>query len=266
MASRTALVQPARAGRRRSKARLGPAEPGSISWGALRIPSQNVACWHPEFGSTSRGRMVRTPLDLGPKKGEARINVWSAGANVMRIERRFTVTGEDPYKRIEFRRATSEIRNPDGSSVFHLPNIEVPADWSQVACDILAQKYFRKAGVPARLDPARRERRSRLALAARARRGGDGRFAARSTQRIREKRQAGFRPPGRHLDLLGLEGRLFRQRGRRPRLSTTRCASCWPPDGRAQLAAMVQHRPALGLWHRRARRRATISSTPRPAS
>ena len=36
-----------------------------------------------------------------------------------------------------------------------------------------------------------------------------------------------------------------------PAPSTTRCASCWPPDGGAQLAAMVQHRPALGLWHRR---------------
>jgi ribonucleoside-diphosphate reductase alpha chain len=71
----------------------------------------------------------------------------------MRIERRFTVAGEDPYKRIEFRRATSEIRNPDGSRVFHLPDIEVPADWSQVACDILAQKYFRKAGIPAHRSP-----------------------------------------------------------------------------------------------------------------
>jgi ribonucleoside-diphosphate reductase alpha chain len=71
----------------------------------------------------------------------------------MRIERRFTTEGQDPYSGIEFRIATSEIRNPDGSRVFHLPDIEVPADWSQVACDILAQKYFRKAGVPAKLKP-----------------------------------------------------------------------------------------------------------------
>jgi ribonucleoside-diphosphate reductase alpha chain len=71
----------------------------------------------------------------------------------MRFERRFTVAGQDPYSGIEFRRATSEIRNPDGSVVFHLPDIEVPASWSQVACDILAQKYFRKAGVPAKLVP-----------------------------------------------------------------------------------------------------------------
>jgi ribonucleoside-diphosphate reductase alpha chain len=71
----------------------------------------------------------------------------------MRVERRFTVAEQDPYGSIEFRRATSEIRNPDGSTVFHLPDIEVPAAWSQVACDILAQKYFRKAGVPAKLGP-----------------------------------------------------------------------------------------------------------------
>src|SRR5580692_5674705 len=71
----------------------------------------------------------------------------------MRIERRFTAAGQGPYHGIEFRRATSEIRNPDGSRVFHLPDIDVPADWSQVACDILAQKYFRRAGVPAKLVP-----------------------------------------------------------------------------------------------------------------
>ncbi len=69
----------------------------------------------------------------------------------MRIERRFTKSEQSPYAGIEFRRATSEIRNPDGSIVFRLENIEVPAHWSQVATDILAQKYFRKAGVPARL-------------------------------------------------------------------------------------------------------------------
>jgi ribonucleoside-diphosphate reductase alpha chain len=69
----------------------------------------------------------------------------------MRIERRFTKTDQSPYADIEFREATSEIRNPDGSIVFRLANIQVPAHWSQVATDILAQKYFRKAGVPARL-------------------------------------------------------------------------------------------------------------------
>ncbi|MDK4713857.1 vitamin B12-dependent ribonucleotide reductase [Rhizobium sp. CNPSo 4039] len=69
----------------------------------------------------------------------------------MRIERRFTKAGQSPYADIEFRKATSEIKNPDGSIVFRLENIDVPAQFSQVAADILAQKYFRKAGVPAKL-------------------------------------------------------------------------------------------------------------------
>jgi ribonucleoside-diphosphate reductase alpha chain len=69
----------------------------------------------------------------------------------MKVERKYTKSGQDAYAEIEFRRATSEIKNPDGSVVFRLENIEVPASWSQVATDILAQKYFRKAGVPAAL-------------------------------------------------------------------------------------------------------------------
>ncbi len=71
----------------------------------------------------------------------------------MRIQRRFTDAERGPYADIEFRRAKSEIRNPDGSAVFEMDEIEVPAAWSQVAADILAQKYFRKAGLPARLRP-----------------------------------------------------------------------------------------------------------------
>ena len=61
----------------------------------------------------------------------------------MRIERHYTTKGEDAYAGIEFRTTRSEIRNPDGSIVFKLDDIEVPAAWSQVASDILAQKYFR---------------------------------------------------------------------------------------------------------------------------
>jgi len=69
----------------------------------------------------------------------------------MRIERRYTKDGQSPYADIAFRLTTSEIRNPDGSVVFHADDVEVPAAWSQVASDVLAQKYFRKAGVPSRL-------------------------------------------------------------------------------------------------------------------
>ncbi|MGA0531214.1 vitamin B12-dependent ribonucleotide reductase [Hansschlegelia sp. KR7-227] len=71
----------------------------------------------------------------------------------MRIDRRYTKAGQSPYAEIAFRKATSEIRNPDGSTVFRAADIDVPEAWSQVAVDILAQKYFRKAGVPAKLKP-----------------------------------------------------------------------------------------------------------------
>ncbi len=66
----------------------------------------------------------------------------------MQVRRFFTKEEKDPYESFTFRTASSEIRNPDGSVVFQLESMEAPADWSQVACDVLAQKYFRKAGVP----------------------------------------------------------------------------------------------------------------------
>ncbi len=69
----------------------------------------------------------------------------------MRIARLFTEESFSPYSLFEFRNTASEIKNPDGSTVFSLDEIEVPKNWSQVACDVLAQKYFRKAGVPMRL-------------------------------------------------------------------------------------------------------------------
>ncbi|GGH17753.1 ribonucleoside-diphosphate reductase class II [Cribrihabitans marinus] len=73
----------------------------------------------------------------------------------MKIERKFTTAGQDAYADLDFVSATSEIRNPDGTIVFRLEGIEVPATWSQVASDVIAQKYFRKAGVPARLKKVR---------------------------------------------------------------------------------------------------------------
>ncbi len=71
--------------------------------------------------------------------------------NKMKIERKFTKSGQDAYSDLEFTTTSSEIRNPDGTIVFRLDDCEVPAAWSQVASDVIAQKYFRKAGVPARL-------------------------------------------------------------------------------------------------------------------
>ncbi len=69
----------------------------------------------------------------------------------MKIERRFTTEETGAYGALTFRATSSEIRNPDGSIVFRLDDLEVPEGWSQVASDVLAQKYFRKAGVPAAL-------------------------------------------------------------------------------------------------------------------
>lgn len=69
----------------------------------------------------------------------------------MKINHLFTQVGLDPVESIKFEKKSSEIRNPDGSVVFLMENIEVPVFWSQVAVDILAQKYFRKKGVPVKL-------------------------------------------------------------------------------------------------------------------
>ena len=69
----------------------------------------------------------------------------------MKIERHFTTAGQDAYADLSFVTTVSEIRNPDGTIVFHLDGVEVPAKWSQVASDVIAQKYFRKAGVPSKL-------------------------------------------------------------------------------------------------------------------
>lgn len=70
----------------------------------------------------------------------------------MKFTRLYTKSDwKTPYDSIEFESRTSEIKNPDGSKVFHMANVEVPKSWSQVATDIIAQKYFRKAGVPVAL-------------------------------------------------------------------------------------------------------------------
>ncbi len=66
----------------------------------------------------------------------------------MKISRLFTKEGSDPLSGIEFVQRVSEIKNPDGTIVFRMEDVTVPKSWSQVATDIIAQKYFRKAGVP----------------------------------------------------------------------------------------------------------------------
>ncbi|MFL5338790.1 MAG: vitamin B12-dependent ribonucleotide reductase [Gemmataceae bacterium] len=70
----------------------------------------------------------------------------------MQIQRRFTREGTDPFALIPFSARTSRIVNPDGSVVFEMTDVLAPESWSQVAVDVLAQKYFRRAGVPARAE------------------------------------------------------------------------------------------------------------------
>ena len=70
----------------------------------------------------------------------------------MKFERFFTKESwSTPYDEMKFESRKSEIKNPDGSTVFKMDDVIVPKGWTQVATDVLAQKYFRKAGVPARL-------------------------------------------------------------------------------------------------------------------
>jgi ribonucleotide reductase alpha subunit len=70
----------------------------------------------------------------------------------MQIPRRYTVEGKDPFAAFTFVARNSRITNPDGSVVFEMKDLLAPESWSQVAVDVLAQKYFRKAGVPARFE------------------------------------------------------------------------------------------------------------------
>src|SRR3954452_55951 len=70
----------------------------------------------------------------------------------MQMTRRYAVEGKDPFAAFAFVPRTSRIVNPDGSTVFEMKGLKAPEHWSQVAVDILAQKYFRRAGIAAKLD------------------------------------------------------------------------------------------------------------------
>ncbi len=70
------------------------------------------------------------------------------GRQGLSIQRVYTRKGEDPYATIAWARRTSRITDPNGKVIFELKDAEIPAEWSQVAVDIMVSKYFRKAGVP----------------------------------------------------------------------------------------------------------------------
>ncbi|MBL7961773.1 vitamin B12-dependent ribonucleotide reductase, partial [bacterium] len=83
------------------------------------------------------------------KAGKNEINGISyEGAKGLRFKRFFTQDGVHPFDTIEFEKRTSMITEPDGSIVFEMKDLEIPKSWSQLATDIAASKYFRKAGVP----------------------------------------------------------------------------------------------------------------------
>ncbi|GAG37936.1 unnamed protein product, partial [marine sediment metagenome] len=67
------------------------------------------------------------------------------------VQRYFTKEGISPFEN-NYEKRSSVIKNPDGTTVFQMNDVEVPSTWTQVSTDILAQKYFRKAGVPLKND------------------------------------------------------------------------------------------------------------------
>ncbi|MCC6760069.1 MAG: vitamin B12-dependent ribonucleotide reductase [Chitinophagaceae bacterium] len=69
-------------------------------------------------------------------------------AKGLAFSRHYTREGISPYEMFEYDYRTSMIKDPSGKIIFQMDNVEVPKHWSQIATDILAQKYFRKAGVP----------------------------------------------------------------------------------------------------------------------
>jgi ribonucleoside-diphosphate reductase alpha chain len=85
----------------------------------------------------TRGKTLKTkPLSGTPFSGR------------IPFHRYFTRAGEDPLKQVAYTKASSRIKDTDGSTVFEMKDVEVPESWSQLAVDILVSKYFRKAGVP----------------------------------------------------------------------------------------------------------------------
>ena len=106
---------------------------------------------NPKPSSAQSARDI--PLDdtsatLKNAKKKALKQVQGGTRRGLAIERKFTNPGSDPLEQVRYERRTSRIVNTDGSIVFEMKDAEVPADWSQVATDIVVSKYFRKAGVP----------------------------------------------------------------------------------------------------------------------
>jgi ribonucleoside-diphosphate reductase alpha chain len=86
-----------------------------------------------------------SPAAASADTSALRAPTYGKGLSIHRV---FTTPGSDPLEEVVYEKRTSRIKNPNGSVVFEMEDAEVPADWSQVATDIVVSKYFRKAGVP----------------------------------------------------------------------------------------------------------------------
>ena len=153
----------------------------------------------------------------------------------MKVTRRFTCAGKDPYETIEFEERLSEIRNPDGTLVFSMDGVKVPGR--------LVAGRGRRAGpeiLPQGGSAA--DRRGRQP-------GGLG--ERRAAHRARARRASGLRSTRRVLDPLGQRARLLRLGRRRRGFPRRALLHARRPVRGAQLSAVVQHRPALGVRHHR---------------
>jgi len=78
----------------------------------------------------------------------------TVGGKRLRVTRKFTAQMATtkgvlhPFDAINWEKRNSVIQGTGGVVVFEMKGVEVPADWSQLATDIVVSKYFRKAGVP----------------------------------------------------------------------------------------------------------------------
>ena len=164
----------------------------------------------------------------------------------MQITRRYTAEGQDPFAAFAFVPRTSRIVNPDGSVVFEMKDLLAPEQWSQVAVDILAQKYFRKAGVPLR-SRARAEEGVPEWLQRSVPAAGDPRTGQETDARQVFRRLAGC------WTYWGWKGGYFSSEADARAFYDETCHMLAAQMAAPELAAVVQHRPALGLRHRRAR-------------
>ena len=186
----------------------------------------------------------------------------------MKITRRFTKAGKSPYDTHQI--PPRHERDQEPRRLDRLPPRRLHrarAQWSQVAADILAQKYFRKAGVARRLKKRRGDADPLVGVALRRPMSApSAELPQARALRRRDRRPPGLRPPRRHLDLLGPEGRLLLDRGGRAGLLRRAPLHAGDADGARPTARSGSTPACTGPTASTAPARATSTSTTRPAS